>query len=102
MHGRTKDTPEDRDRKQELFNDKNNRHRLFFINPSVGGVGLNLNEGTHHIVFYTAPYDTTNYAQSMERCYRITNIMDALVEILIIDNTFDTIRYDRNEGREST
>jgi len=95
MHGQMKDSPEDRNRKEDLFNDRNSKHKLFFINPQVGGIGLNLNAGTHRIVVYTTPFDPTNYAQLIDRCYRITNIEDALVEILILDDTFDTIRYSR-------
>ncbi len=99
MHGRLGDTEEDKFKKAELFNDVNSKYKLFIANPQVAGVGINLNKGTDTIIFYTMPNDSVLYAQALERCDRINNTRDSLIQILIIDNSLDVIRYNRNVNR---
>lgn len=101
MHGEMKDTELSKKQKIDLFNNKSNKHRVLFANPSVAGVGTNFNKGGRRIIFYTLPFDSVLVEQSLERMYRINNVDDSLTDILIADNTIDVLRYKRNVGRIS-
>ena len=99
MHGGTGDDEKSKKYKQDLFNNKNNEHRILIANPAVAGIGLNLNKGGRRIIFYTQPFDAVLMEQSMGRTYRINNTEDAIIDILIADNTLDVLKHKRNSGR---
>lgn len=99
VHGRTGDKEEDKFKKQELFNDLSNDRCLIILNPQIGGASWNLNKGAKRTIFFTLPNDGVLYYQALDRCYRITNKEDAIVELLLFDHSIDIIRYERNEKR---
>lgn len=99
LHGETGDSPIQRQQKQDMFNDKNSKYKLFVLSTIVGGQGLNLNKACSRAIFFTLPYDATLTRQAQDRIYRITNIDDALIDILILDKTIDSIRYRKNYNR---
>ena len=96
MHGQLGYNEEDKKRVQDLFNDVNNDHRLLIANPSVAGIGVNFNKGSNRIIYYTLPNDGVLFQQSIDRCFRINNTQDAIVQMLLYNNSIDIIRYNRN------
>ncbi len=99
LHGQLNESSLQRQEKIDLFNDKNSKYKLFLISTQVGGAGLNLHHACRRIIFYTLPYDATLTRQAQDRVYRITSEFDSIVEMLVIDNSIDTIRYTRNVSR---
>jgi hypothetical protein len=99
LHGKMGYSEEDKKKVAELFNDKQNENRILIANPQVGGVGYNFNKGTNHIIFYTLPNDSVLYTQALDRCDRIDNTTDALVDILLYRKSIDILRYMRNINR---
>lgn len=99
MHGQLGDSEKEKFRKAELFNDPDSEYRLFIANPQIAGVGISLNKGTDTIIFNTMPNDAVLYAQALERCDRINNTRDSLIQILVIDKSLDLVRYNRNVNR---
>jgi len=97
IHGKLGDNETIRNEKEELFNDLNSKHKLLIANPKMV-VGLNLNKGSNVIIFYTDPNDALLHEQAMERVSRIDNTRDSLVIHLILDDTFDVLRYKTNTG----
>jgi superfamily II DNA or RNA helicase len=96
LHGEMKYDDKDKKRIQDLFNDKTNSHKLMLMNPTVGGVGFNFNTGSRRIIFYVNANDAVLMEQTMDRIYRITNEIDAIIEIFIYNNSIDMLRYRRN------
>ena len=99
LHGQMGYDDQKKQEIQDIFNDINNKHRLLIGNPQVMGVGTNFNKGARRIIFNTCPNDAVLTAQSLDRCYRINNTRDAVVEFLLYDHSLDILRYKRNMGR---
>lgn len=99
LHGQMGYSEIDKKVIQDLYNDRNNKHRILFANPSVGGVGISFNKGGKRIIYYCAPNDAVLFEQSLGRTHRINNTEDAVAEILVADNSLDVLRYQRNTGR---
>ena len=98
LHGQLGYNEKEKKNIQDLFNDKKNKHRVLIGNPQVMGVGTNLNEGSRRIIFNTCPNDSILTAQSLDRCHRINNTSDSIVEFLLYDHSLDILRYKRNMG----
>ncbi len=99
LHGKKGYNEEQKQRIQDLFNDIKNDYKLLIGNPQVMGVGTNFNIGSRRIIFNTCPNDSVLTAQSLDRCYRINNTRDAIVEFLLYDHSLEILRYKRNMGR---
>lgn len=99
MHGGTHDNEKTKNEKQNIFNDKNSKHKLFLLNPQVGGAGINLNVACKREIFYTLPNDALLTSQALDRIYRINNTEDVIIEILLIAKSLDIIRYNRTINR---
>jgi hypothetical protein len=99
MHGQMGLDEKRKQEQQDLFNDVNNKHRVLFGNPQVMGVGTNFNKGGRRCILFTSPNDAVLYEQLLDRMYRINNQWDAIVEILLYDNSLDILRYKRNINR---
>ena len=93
LHGEMKYKEIDKKRIQDLYNDKNNEHRLLIGNPSVCGVGINLNKGGRRTIVYTAPFNSVLVEQLVARGHRTNNTEDAIVEFLLADYSLDIYRY---------
>lgn len=100
LHGANRDSMEERQRKKDLFNDPYSKHKLILVGLAVGGVGLNLNQGSNHAIYWSLPYDGKLYIQSQDRIFRLNNTRDAYIEILLIDNTIDVVRYKIVKNRD--
>jgi hypothetical protein len=99
LHGQMGDSEKEKFDKSELFNDTKSKYKLFIANPQVAGVGISLNKGSDTIIFYTMPNNAVLYAQALDRCDRINNTRDSLIQILVVDMSLDVIRYKRNIQR---
>jgi len=99
LHGEMKYKEIDKKRIQDLYNDKNNEHRLLLMNPSVGGVGISLNKGGRHTIVYTAPDNAVLTEQLLARCDRINNTDNSINEFLLADYSLDIFRYNRIMGK---
>lgn len=99
VHGHTKDNEETKLEKQDLFNDKNSKYKLFLLSSLIGGSSWNLENACRRELFYILPYDTTITRQAFDRVYRITSKYDSIIEMLIIDKSIDNLRYLKNVKR---
>ena len=99
IHGRLKQSNEERQNIVDLFNDKDSKNKLILLNVQTGGTGLNLQKSCNTIIYYNLPYDTTLTRQSLDRTYRITSTRDSFVEILCYGKSFDEIRMKKNLKR---
>lgn len=99
IHGRLKQSNEERQEIVDKFNDINSKHKLILLNVQTGGTGLNLQKSCNTIIYYNLPYDTTLTRQSLDRTYRISSTRDSFVEILCYGETFDEIRMKKNLKR---
>ena len=99
VHGQTGDKEQDKFIKQELFNDRSNDRKLIILNPQIGGASWNLNKGAKRTIFFTLPNDGVLYQQALERCDRINNTENPIVELLLFDKTLDIRRYKKNTNR---
>ncbi len=97
IHGELGDSEKIRNEKEEAFNNIKSKHKLIIVNPSMV-VGLNFNEGSNKIIFYTNPNGALLQEQAMERVSRINNTRNSLVIHLILDDTFDVLRHKSNTG----
>lgn len=100
IHGDINTTPEQRQDVQDLFNDRNSKHKVIFLSAQTSSAGLNLQKGSHRIVVYTQPNDTTLFEQLCHRTHRITSVEDTIVDVLVFDKTFDIVKLERNLNRK--
>lgn len=99
IHGKTKDSMEDRQRKVDIFNDKYSDNKLFLLNVQTGGTGLNLHKACNTIIFLNLPWDATLLRQGMDRTHRVTSENDTFVEILTYGKSIDEQRCKKNLKR---
>lgn len=99
IHGSKNTGEEERQRAQEIFNDQNSECKLILLSSLTSSTGLNLQKGSHKVVFFTTPWNTTDYRQALDRTYRITSEKDTIITIFVFDNTIDVVRVERNLDR---
>jgi len=99
IHGQTKDSMEERQKKVDLFNDKTSNNKLFLLNVQTGGTGLNLQKACNTTVFFSMPFDATLYRQALDRTYRVTSERDSFVELLVYGKSIDEQKVKRNLNR---
>lgn len=99
IHGETEDDEAARNHKEELFNDLGSPHKIFLLSALTSSAGINLQKGSNRVIFFTQPSDSLLFRQAMERTHRITSERDTIVEVLVLDKTFDVLRLERNLNR---
>lgn len=99
IHGSKNTTEQERQTAQDIFNDKNSECKLILLSSLTSSTGINLQKGSHKVVFFTTPWNTTDYRQALDRTYRITSEKDTIVVILVFAETIDEVRVERNLNR---
>jgi hypothetical protein len=93
-----KDTGKDRTEKEELFN-IDPKYKLMLLSTHTSSRSINLQKMCHRIIYYNVPLDPEELRQGGSRTHRITSTVDTIVELIIMDNTYDVIRFERAENR---
>jgi ATP-dependent DNA helicase len=99
IHGSKNTTEQERQSAQDIFNDRNSECKLILLSSLTSSTGINLQKGSHKVVFFTTPWNTTDYRQALDRTYRITSEKDTIVTIFVFDDTIDAVRVNRNLSR---
>lgn len=86
---------------EDLFNDKDNEHKLLLLSSLTSSQGLNLQRGGNKTIVFTSGNDTTDNDQLQDRTHRIVSERDSFVDFFVYRETFDNIRYQRNMDRET-
>jgi len=98
VHGKLKDTEEEKYNKQQLFN-SDSPNKIFLLSSLIGGAGWNLHKKCERAIAWSLNYDTVLFAQMQDRIHRITSENDVIFEPLILDNSLDNIRLNKNLKR---
>lgn len=61
------------------------------MHPASSGMGLNLQAGGHHLIFYSAPWDAEHYIQTVGRLHRQGQKNPVIVLHLVIKGTIDEV-----------
>ena len=67
--------------------------KMLAIYPSSGGVGLNLQDGGHHLVWTSPTYNLGHYIQTNARLHRTGQTRPVIVHRLVAANTIDRHVY---------
>ena len=94
IHGGMKDNEETSRKKEVLFNDKKSKNRICLINPVVVA-GWNLQGACNKSIFNTMPNYALPFDQACDRTDRIISERDSFVEVLLLTQSLDIIRYKR-------
>lgn len=62
---------------------------MLLCHPASAGYGLNLQEGSHIMVWFSLPWSLENYQQSIARLHRQGQEHPVIVHHIICDNTLD-------------
>jgi hypothetical protein len=93
LHGESKYTREEKNRIIEKFNDPDSDCKVLFLSFITSSSGLNLNKACNTLLVYSMPNAPMLWKQGMDRIYRVNNLKDAYVYVLLYDNTYDIERY---------
>jgi SNF2 family DNA or RNA helicase len=99
IHGQKNTGEKERSDIETLFNDKNSKHKLILLSSMTSSAGINLQKGANRVVFFTQPWNTTDYSQAIERTYRIVSEKDTIVYLLVFDKSLDVYRLGKNLNR---
>jgi superfamily II DNA or RNA helicase len=94
LHGESKYTREEKNNIIEKFNDKDSDCKVLFLSFITSSSGLNLNTACNNLVVYSMPNAPMLWKQGMDRIYRVNNVLDAYVFVLLYDRTYDNERFD--------
>jgi len=63
---------------------------VLITHPQSGGIGLNLQDGGAHQIWYTPPWDLEHYQQTVKRLHRQGQERSVMIYHLVGRNTFDS------------
>jgi hypothetical protein len=88
--------------RQDIIDDFNNSDsdlKILFLSSMIGA-GFNLNKACRNLIFYNLGFDAENFVQTQDRIYRINNLWDVNIKVMVYDRTIDYKRYKVNMNRE--
>lgn len=75
---------------------------ILLLQPSSGGVGVNLQEGGATLIWYTLPWSLESYEQTNARIYRQGQKKPCIIHHLLTEGTIDVKKLEKLEKKDAS